>query len=77
MHNCEPQPEIQQFCRKIANIAHIAWITETPHRTTLERICPQSGRFSRRDRILVARIRHRWVRGDRLITDNHQLTTDN
>jgi len=40
MHNSEPQPEIQQFCRKIANIAHIAWITETPLEPPLRGFAP-------------------------------------
>jgi len=40
MQNCEPQPEIQQFCRKIANIAHIAWITETPLEPPLRGFAP-------------------------------------
>ncbi|MBO1350371.1 MAG: HEAT repeat domain-containing protein [Hormoscilla sp. GUM202] len=40
MHNCGPQPKIQQFCRKIANIAHIAWITETPLEPPLRGFAP-------------------------------------
>lgn len=47
IHNCQPQPEIQQFYRKLANIADIAWITDTPLEPPLRQKAPNVGDLAR------------------------------
>ena len=40
IHNCEPEEALQQFCRKLSNIARILWITDAPVEPPIKAFSP-------------------------------------